>query len=163
MKYMCRVTKYNPKNRNTKGVYSFDEWTSYSDIGKCFNGITLTITQYKSYEKSYIETVLRFMECNKIDELQISCLEIYEEIKEFDKKLIDGMILSIKEIKIVIKYILREKIWCKLVFDDKFYVHFGYDFNMYIGSSVICEDILKKLEKSKLFIEEFESPYLESE
>ncbi len=34
MKFMWRVTKYNPTFRDENGTYIKDEWTSFSDIGK---------------------------------------------------------------------------------------------------------------------------------
>lgn len=163
MQYMWRITKYNPKHRNESGVYSFDEWTSYSDVGKVFNGKELTITEYERYEKAYIESVLCLMECNQINKLQITGLEIYEDVNGLINNLVNGIMLTIDEIKVVIKYILREYIWCKLVFDENFYVHFGYDFIMYIGSSVSCEDALNHILTNKMFIESCESPYLDSE
>jgi len=37
-----RITKYNPMNRDANGAYLLNEWTSFSDIGKTFDGKTLT-------------------------------------------------------------------------------------------------------------------------
>lgn len=163
MKYMWRITKYNPEFRDRSGAYSLDEWTSFSDVGKVYNGTKFTLNEYESYEKAYTESVLKLMECNHIENLQITGLEIYEEVDELISNLTDGMMLSIGEIKVVIKHVLREQIWCKLVFGENFFVHFGYDFNMYIGSSMICEESLEDIKSMKMFIEPFKSPYLDLE
>ena len=40
-----RITKYDPANR-INGVYMADEWTSFSDIGKVFNGTLLSQDTY---------------------------------------------------------------------------------------------------------------------
>jgi hypothetical protein len=44
------------------------------------------------------------------------------------------------------------------------FIHFGYDYYMYIGSSKIAPDFLiKKIQDEDLFVEEFKSPYLEDD
>ena len=40
------------------------------------------------------------------------------------------------------------------------YVHFGYDYYMYIGLSVKCTDALAAVQQRGLFVEPFRSPYL---
>lgn len=41
------------------------------------------------------------------------------------------------------------------------FVHFGYDYYMYIGSSKeLPQDLRNKIENLGLFVENFESPYL---
>lgn len=157
MNFTWRVTKYNPMNRNKNDVYMINEWSSYSDIGKSFNGIKLNIDEYFEYEQAYVDSVLLLMKCNKIETLRIKDLEKYEDELECDIE--EGMIISKEQIKNVIQNVLREKIWCKLINLEVFYVHFGYDYNMYIGSAIRCEDTIIKIEKSKMFIENLESPY----
>lgn len=49
-----RITKYNPKNREKDGVYSKDEWTSISDIGKSFGDYKLTASDYLKVEDQYL-------------------------------------------------------------------------------------------------------------
>lgn len=163
MNYMWRVTKYNPVNRNEKGVYLLDEWTSFSDIGKLFYGNKLTIYEYEKYEKAYIDTILEFMACNEIENLKVLELEKYDEenVDEIINDINDGMILSKEQIKIVAHHILREKIWCKLVFDEIFYVHFGYEFNMYIGCEKKCKKTIRQVEDNNMFVESIKSPYLD--
>lgn len=68
-------------------------------------------------------------------------------------------LLSLEQVKIVSKLILREYLWCKLISKYKMFVHFGYDYYMYIGSRSQCKDTLRKIKDSGLFVEDFESPY----
>lgn len=161
MNFMWRITKYNPEFRDESGAYLLDEWTSFADIGKDYNGLKLSTSEYERYEKAYIDSILRLMECNQIEKLKIIELEIYEEenVNELINNLKEGMILSKEEIEIVVQHVLREKIWCKLVLDEMFYVHFGYDYNMYIGSNIKCEDAMKDIKDKKMFIESLKSPY----
>jgi hypothetical protein len=44
-----RVTKYDPAHRAASGAYR-DEWTSFSDIGRSFGGVILTVEQYQRIE-----------------------------------------------------------------------------------------------------------------
>ena len=52
-----RVTKYDPKNRSSRGIYTVNEWTSYCDIGKIFDGKKLTFEEYREIEDRYIEAI----------------------------------------------------------------------------------------------------------
>lgn len=157
MNYMWRVTKYDPKNRDSNGSYSINEWTSFSDIGKIYNGIELSTYEYIQYEKAYIKAVFLFMKCNQVEQLKIVGLEIYDE--ETESNLEEGMILSEDIIESVIRDVLRERIWCKLIFSEILFIHFGYDYNMYIGSMKLCREVLDEIEQSNLFIEGYQSPY----
>lgn len=156
MKYTWRITKYNPAYRNERGIYINDEWTAYSDIGKSFKGKILTEDEYLRYENLYIDSIIKLMRASNIYILSISELEVYDE----NIQLKNGIILSIDDITKVIKSILRERIWCKLTYVNEFYVHFGYDFNMYVGSNKPSDDVLHEIRRSELFVEEFISPYL---
>ena len=163
MNNMWRITKYNPANRDGRGVYLMNEWTSYSDIGKHYNGVEFTVAEYEQYEKAYIDSILCLMECNSIETLKIVELEKYEDENADERinSITEGMMLSKKQIKIVAQHVLREKLWCKLVLDKIFYVHFGYDYNMYIGSCKKCEKVIKEIECKNMYIEPFKSPYLD--
>ena len=55
-----RITKYNPINRVDE-VYIADEWTSSSDIGKVFNGKTLSRDTYLKTEQAYIDCCIELI------------------------------------------------------------------------------------------------------
>ncbi len=71
-----------------------------------------------------------------------------------------GQQVTQKEVADIARLVLRESLWCKLE-SDRMFVHFGYDYYMFIGSTEPCESTIKKIEKLGLFVEKFESPYLE--
>lgn len=96
------------------------------------------------------------MDASKINTLDINDLEIYDE----NIRIVDGTTLTLGSIKEVIKHILREKIWCKLTNNNVFYVHFGYDFNMYVGSNEPSSGVLMEITRNGLFVEECISPYI---
>lgn len=156
MNLMWRVTKYNPKFRDENGTYTNEEWSSFSDIGRSFQSKEFTIEEYKKCERLYVGAITTLMECNGITRLNVVDLEVYDEVESIDKK----TTLSKEEIVTFVPEVLREHLWCKLEYKDSFYVHFGYDYNMYIGSKQECKNGIKKIKSSGLYTEEIESPYL---
>ena len=162
-----RITKYNPKMRNRDGSFSGNEWTSYSDIGKKYHNQEFTYQQYMEIENKYIQSILLFMNCLGINSLRLSKLEKNNSpnfgdlnIHKFFDSLKEGNILNKDEIVKVARMVLREIMWCKLE-SRNMYVHFGYDYYMYLGTTEVCEEAIKKIEDFGLFIEPFKSPYLE--
>lgn len=55
-----RIMKYDPLKRNEKGAYLEDEWTSFSDVGKVFSGVVLTLDEYQEMESKYVEAAYFF-------------------------------------------------------------------------------------------------------
>ncbi len=110
----------------------------------------------RNLKNLYINAILMLMECNEISELNIVELEVYEDTISIP----ETMIVNREKIKVLVPQILRENIWCKLENLDGFFVHFGYDYNMYIGSNFDCENQVNKIEETGLFAEVKESPYL---
>lgn len=147
-----RITKYNPSNR-VDGVYIADEWTSVSDIGKVFGGIQLSQDVYLKTEKAYIDCCIELIEKAQISKLSIAQAEYYSENVHFPTN-----IFSTQDICQVITACLREQCWLKLVAKD-FFIHFGYDYYMYIGSVLPSERVVEIAERHGLFCEEHPSPY----
>lgn len=172
--YFWRITKYNPDFRDNTGCFRADDWTSFWDIGKCINGKQLTVNDYLSIESLYINAIFAFMESLQVSELKIDGLEkdedniepiqyqeLYpEEMVELFKSVKDGCILSIREVEYMCRLLLREHLWCKLSYKKLFFIHFGYDYYMYFGSILECNDAIEEIKLSGLFVEQIQSPYL---
>jgi len=60
----------------------------------------------------------------------------------------------------VCRLVLREILWCKLESTNGFYIHFGYDYYMYVGSPVSSQRAIDYGKQNGLYVEEMESPYL---
>lgn len=171
MKFCWRITKYDPRYRNHEGMFLNNEWTSYSDIGYTFDDARFTYEMYEKTENLYIKAIIFLMECNKVSSLQVNSLEKSKRLKKDDHntKHMSLLFNTVKEndwieqenIEDFCKLILREKLWCKLVNNEKMFVHFGWDFYMYIASAFACEKTIKNIENSGLFVEPFRSPYAE--
>jgi hypothetical protein len=164
-----RITKYNPTYRDYQGRYLKDEWISFSDIGKVFEGEILTLDQYLRAENAYIEAIFLFMDCLNITSLYIKRLEQPNKPSSHMLSAVEGTQLfkTIKNdisankefIKVITRLVLREQMWCKLQ-SPEMYVHFGWDYYMYIGSKKACKNSIKTIEKLGLFVEPKRSPYL---
>jgi hypothetical protein len=169
-----RISKYNPKYRNKKDEYQKNEWTSCHDIGKLYDSKEFTVDDYMAVENAYINTVLSFMNGLNIKTLTAQYLEKYfdslnchetplvytEEMKELFERLHEGYILEIRDVEHLCRLVLREQLWCKLENDNKMFIHFGYDYYMYIGSLLKPKEVINLIENIGIFIEIFESPYL---
>jgi len=173
--YQWRVTKYNPDFRDENGYYTLtEEWTCPSEIGKIISGEKFTLEEYLQVETAYVDTVINFIEgsgINSLRILQLSNWNISEEDKksplyetEFDEmKLKEDMMVSINEIRLICKMALRNFLNCQLYLKDNFFVHFSWDYYMYIGSYVDCLSSMEHAKNNGLFAERIQSPYFFSE
>jgi hypothetical protein len=149
-----RVTKYDPKSR-ANGVYTKDEWISMYDVGKTYDGELFTFAEYLKIEWAYLDVIDIVM-----DELNIDSVEIKAGERIFSV-LNNSTLNSREEILMVARGALREDFWCKIESKD-FFVHFGYDYYMYIGADIEEEKMSEIARKNGLFAEPIErSPYLD--
>ena len=173
--YSWRITKYNPAFRISNGSYNKPEWSSFSDIGKSFEGVELSLNEYLQIESKYINAIILFINNLKIPYLKILDLEKYtlsnEIINKYKKiypykivnifnKIKNNAKYNIEEIDVISKLVLREHIWLKLEYENKFFIHFGYDYYLYIGSIIKNNLLIDKIINDGLFVEEYNSPYM---
>jgi hypothetical protein len=99
-----------------------------------------------------------FAECG-IDALIIRGLENNTEHRLDSLELREGARISGDSLYEALKGLLREEFWCRLEGEHGSYVHFGWDYYMYIG--VPCEPLasIEAARDDGLFLELFESPY----
>jgi len=78
----------------------------------------------------------------------------------FDLNLIEeGMNVSTEALESICRLVLRETIWCRLETEEGFYIHFGWDYYMYVGSPVASETSVIYGSQQGLYIEAMLSPY----
>ena len=174
-----RITKYNPSYRNNEGEYIKEDWTSISDIGKIFCNKEFSAKDYFTTENMYIDSILKVMNYIKLDKLEVAGLEknfsyeedvssyrekykehYPEEMEYIFESICDTKNLYTKEVEMISRLILREHIWCKLQIENVMFLHFGYDYYMYIGCHLDLETINQLIGETGLYVEEKESPYL---
>ena len=150
-----RITKYDPALRSPSGSYMADEWTSYSDIGRSFGGVILTEHEYKRVEDAYIDAAVAFLTEANLTSITVQGLE--NRRKQY-LAVHEGSVLTLEEAGAVIRAVLREEFWCRLQ-NERGYVHFGWDYYMYLGTPDRCPAAEQKAAALGLYVEEFESPY----
>ena len=160
MRYEYRITKYNPANRDINGFYPVDDWTQYSDIGKTFRGEKFTRQEYLRVEELYLAAIKNFLVEANIQELRISQLHNFKNLKIENLQIRNGVPLNLAQIIIFSRLALREKIWGKLVATRRAYIHFGWDYYLYMGVSRKCSHAIDTTLAQGLFIEPMRSPYL---
>ena len=169
--YSYKITKYCFKNKDKAEKEVLNEWTSISDIGKTYNGKKFLYEEYIKTENNYIKTILMFIKLNNVKYMTVDDLEkhpnptvVYDEydfqIEKLIKKIQNEMKINIFDINLLSRAILRERIWAKLHFNDVLYIHFGYDYYMYIGSKQEPKKEIEQINKLGLEVEPMISPYI---
>ena|ERR1035437_16904 len=164
-----RITKYDPAFRNKDCAFIRKDWTAISDIGKIFSNRILTFEEYLLIENKYISSALHFFNEADLKGLCVVGLEQKQilNLKEIrfsgidykKKSFHEGMQVTGSDLPHICRLILREILWCRLESNSNFYIHFGWDFYMYIGTSIESGMSVDFTSKQGLFVEEMESPY----
>lgn len=129
----------------------------FSQIGQTFRGVALTEQEYKRVENAYVKVALAFLSESGIAALRVVGLEnSRRQLLEFA----EGSVLSLEKLPEVFGRILRNKFWCRLQADNGF-VHFGWDYYMYVGVPHRCPAAEQTASELGLYVEEFTSPYHE--
>lgn len=164
-----RVTKYDPSKRDRDGKFLGEDWTSISDIGRTIGGTIFSKSDYLRSEDAYVETVKALLSAANISSMRVTDLEIRasgqvmhinDDVLNSCQRLQNNKIVSGNDFENVVRGCLREYIWCRMSGQYESYVHFGYDYYMYVG--------LPKPAKMfplphGIFFEELESPYMTTE
>jgi hypothetical protein len=152
-----RVTKYNPALRDPSDSFTGHEWTSVADIGRSFAGVILTGEEYGRVEQAYASAALAFLGEAGLTELRI---EGFENPRGLHMAFDEGTVLSLEHVGEIVGRILREEFWCRLE-GDRGFLHFGWDFYMYVGVPHPCLSAQARAVELGLYVEEFLSPYNE--
>lgn len=150
-----RVSKYEPARRDAGGVYRRDEWTARSDVGRMFEGVVLTAEEYRRVEDAYVDTAVRFWRDVGRPALVVRGLEDPSGTADVFE---GGTVDDERRLADVIRRALREELWCRLEADACF-VHFGWDYYLYVGVSDACAGACAFAAASGLFVESFVSPH----
>ena len=158
--FECRITKYNPKFRAPNGTYTRREWTAYGDIGRSYDGVKLTHEEYLRVEDAYLDSAIAFLREAQILRLFVRGLE---NACDNPISIREGEQLTIDQIRIALRHVLREECWCRFEADNG-YIHVGWDYYLYLGVPRHCRIARGIAEEKGLFVEEeFQSPYRNQE
>lgn len=164
---MVRISKYNPAFRRPDGTFSADEWTSVSDIGRVVGGKTLSVGEYLQMEQSYIDAVVMIFSQPRtvtfvVREIEVSSRlpgVLYASNLYIDPASVKrGDTLLSSNISNVLRLALREIAWLSLDSDDGAYIHFGYDYYVYVNAPTV--NLQNIVIPKGIYVEYFVSPYL---
>jgi hypothetical protein len=129
------------------------------DIGRMYSGAPLTESEYLAVENAYLQSVDELLREAGIQTMQLRGLEnrAGHALPEFIQPL---ALLSVAQCVEFARISLREIAWGRLVVPGRAYVHFGYDYYMYVGLAKKCSRAIAAANASGLFVERFRSPYL---
>ena len=161
MRHHYRVTKYDPSLRGEDGSFQGETWTAYSDVGRNFNGVELVESDYLRVEAAYLFAIEALLSEARVDRLVLRGLENRRATK-LPKIFRTGAKLNVAQCVEFASFALREQAWGKLVDPVRAYVHFGYDYYMYLGVPARCPAAIAEVQRRGLFVEEFRSPYRRS-
>jgi hypothetical protein len=148
-----RISKYNPSHR-IDGKYQQSEWTSFSDIGKSYAGETFTLSAYEKVENHYVDFACAIAADSSSTTFQIHDVESTNPACRW----LTLPAVTADALADLVRDCLREECWCMISTND-FFLHFGYDYYMYVGCSQGFDFVRKLAENNDLFCEIMDSPY----
>jgi hypothetical protein len=159
MRYEYRVTKYDPSKRDFGGAYQVAEWTEFADVGRRFAGRVLKKPEYLAIERKYVIALVQFLAEAEVFHVEVRNLETAGLKKPAAKTWRRKRSLSLAEVSRFARLALRGQIWGRLTAPRRAYVHFGWDYYMYIGLSRPTPEAIAAARGAGLFVELFRSPY----
>jgi hypothetical protein len=122
-----RISKYDPGHRDSLGRYVPEDWTSVSDVGKCFSGLTLTVERYLQLEEGYLSCLRQMMALCEVHDVRCSDFEhhgVHEGIPQELRRVTSddygsllhhgGSHFTPSEALSIARLVLREVVWCKM-------------------------------------------------
>ncbi len=154
--YVHRITKYDPADRDDRGVYRGPE-----DV----------VGDHGPVEAAYLAAVTAFAQDTDVTRLTIRDPAVSGSVHFGAEPPVDGHGLrglfppdltgyhdgariTLDVGRELVRAMLRDNgAWCRLEADDRFFVHVGYDQYMYIGSARPCGRAVALTTASGLFVE----------
>ena len=170
-----RITKYDQSQRNERGAYiGPSAWTCYSDVGETFDGKLLTIEECLRVESAYIDAAIKLFEESGLPYLRLTRIEAHEWQNEdqrsksgplYDRafeaiEFTEDVIVFPKDMRTVLQMVFRGFAWASLEWRNKFYIHIGWDFYMYVGTDKTDGGAIDAAHSTGLYVERnYPSPY----
>ncbi|MEO1614573.1 MAG: hypothetical protein AAFV88_01905 [Planctomycetota bacterium] len=120
----------------------------------------LTPAEYLRFENAYVSSAIMFLTDAGVGSLLISGLENHAAFNNSALTLENGRSCNLLACADIVRLNLRSEIWCRLESESAF-IHFGYDYYMYVGIASKCAFAIQHATDSGLFVEPFDSPHHE--
>lgn len=146
--FHCHLIKYDP----AKAIVNYDDgsWTSFSDVGKVFDGVELTMETYLETEQVHLDAIRTMA-------MESRASTFRDEYRPARSLTLDHMLEQVRSA-------LRDEDagWWWNSQDLDFYIIVGWDYHLYVGSHVECVQGVTLALNSGLHprLDEGPSPYL---
>ncbi|MER5624017.1 hypothetical protein ABT061_23575 [Streptosporangium sp. NPDC002544] len=173
--YQFRVTKYDPRLRDDRGVFTGNDWTSIGEIGEVFDGQVLTRERYEQVESAYLKAVELFAQESGITRLAVRTPGIWRDISSgrllpdygpaaselSSEDFYDGREVPLAVALELVRAMLREDgVWCLLEAEGRFGIAAGWDYYLYVSTHRPCSQAIDQVRRLGLFVDEnHTSPY----
>ncbi|MCK5685511.1 hypothetical protein KAJ27_15375 [bacterium] len=169
-----------------------DHWTCSSEIGSIINGKKFTADDYLFVEKNYVTTIISILQLFDIKTMKICNFTLFdndnnnlenlndqslsETERELPKELrnltipmiVDnfnyknGQIISVDQVRTVIRLVLRNVFWCQLTSSHNTYIDFSDDFYVFMGTDKpLPNKVPNIVVPTGIFVEHYVSPYFD--
>ena len=136
------ITKYSPEGYHD-GVYALDEWTSFYDIGKSFNGIVFTFQEYQTVERRHIDVVSQLLSETNCHFLTIVYIEIYK----------DSLIHDLKKSPYNEDLLKHIKLFMKMEKGRRIHINLGYDYYLNVCCDVSTSRLREIVSSNGLYLD----------
>lgn len=167
-----RISKYNPMHRDRQGAYTLEEWTSFCDIGRMYQGREFTKEEYLKTESLYCDVVYEILMQQGVKVLEVRDLERHFSLPETSRFLLEKSLqlteeecyiiqtiqekqqISIEQIKVYVKLLLRDCFWCILAnTESDAKVSVGYDYYVHLTCDTLDWSQINAYEKLGIYVE----------
>jgi hypothetical protein len=134
MRHEYCVTRYDLRSKDAAGTHALRPWLAMSDVDRTFQGRRLTRTAYLAAESAYLDVLAALLTEAGVRRLRVIALEVHgARGRSLPARYRLGGYLNVAEAVEFSRRVLREDLWGLLAAPRRVFVHFGYDFLMYVG------------------------------
>jgi len=138
---------YDPKLRDDRGAFPLAETPGAHDSDE------------EAMIPVYAEVATEMLRASGVERLSLRDLDLQGGTGSVALPLEEGLSLGVDELGPYFEAVLRERFWGRFEGEEAF-VHFGFDYCMYVGLPSACSRLLTDSARAKgIFIEQFTSPY----
>lgn len=142
------ISKYDGARRSG----SVDDWTSYEDIGKSFNGRALTAEEYHRVEDVYVLAVESVANAVGVDRLELRNVILNQPAPSWLGHVYDGRVVDLKTALLLVRAMLRDGwISCSLESSDILRVGVVTDFYLSVEIQPSAIGSLASVERLGLY------------
>ncbi len=159
MKFEFRLSKFDPAKRDFTGAFTGQDWVCYSQIGSEIGGRLLTKDEYKRVENAYVETIREMLREAGLQQVGIEKFRRFGKQKHDIKVFRKGQKVGLDTLSRLTRLTLQDRVEVGFCVPRKMYLHFGFDFLVYVGLAKPTPAAKAFALENGIFLEEMASPY----